>query len=68
MENRYLAEFDHPVQGSVTIPGYPVQFSACNAGTWRAAPKLGEHTDEVLQQMGLSNSDIENLRRDGIVK
>jgi crotonobetainyl-CoA:carnitine CoA-transferase CaiB-like acyl-CoA transferase len=68
LENGYLAEFDHPVQGSVTIPGYPVQFSACNAGTWRAAPKLGEHTDEVLQQMGLSKSAIENLRRDGIVK
>ena len=68
LENGYLAAFDHPVQGPVTIPGYPVHFSACNAGTWKAAPQLGEHTDEVLQQVGLSNADIENLRNDGIIK
>jgi formyl-CoA transferase len=68
LENGYLAAFNHPVQGPVTIPGYPVHFSACNAGTWKAAPQLGEHTDEVLQQMGFSNADIENLRSDGIIK
>ena len=67
-ENGYLAAFNHPVQGPVTIPGYPVHFSACNAGTWKAAPKLGEHTDEVLHQMGLSKEDIESLRNDGIIK
>jgi crotonobetainyl-CoA:carnitine CoA-transferase CaiB-like acyl-CoA transferase len=68
LENGYLAEFDHPVQGSVTIPGYPVQFSACNAGTRRAAPRLGEHSEEILQQLGLSDSEIKKLRSDGIVK
>lgn len=68
LANGYLAAFDHPVQGPVTIPGYPVHFSACNAGTCNAAPQLGEHTDEVLQQMGLSSSDIASLRNDGIIK
>ena len=56
------------VQGPIAIPGYPVHFSACNAGTWKAAPKLGEHTDEVLQQIGFSKAAIESLRSDGIVK
>lgn len=68
LANGYLAAFEHPVQGTVAIPGYPVHFSACNAGTRSAAPQLGEHTDEVLQQLGLSNSDIEGLRIDGIIK
>ena len=68
LENGYLAAFDHPVQGQVTIPGYPVYFGACNAGTRRAAPQLGEHTDEVLQQLGLSSPEIESLRNDGIIK
>ncbi len=68
LENGYLTALDHPVQGAVTIPGYPVHFSACNAGTRRAAPKLGEHTDEVLQQMGLTREDIDSLRSDGIIK
>ena len=68
LENGYLAAFDHPVQGPVTIPGYPVHFGACNAGTRRAAPQLGEHTDEVLQQLGLSSPEIESLRNDGIIK
>ncbi len=68
LENGYLAAFDHPVQGPVTIPGYPVHFSACTAGTRKAAPKLGEHTDEVLQRIGLSRADIDRLRRDEIIK
>lgn len=68
LENGYVTAFDHPVQGPVTIPGYPVNFSVCNAGTWKAAPKLGEHTDEVMRQMGLSNSDIESLKAEGIIK
>jgi crotonobetainyl-CoA:carnitine CoA-transferase CaiB-like acyl-CoA transferase len=68
LENGYLAAFDHPVQGPVSVPGYPVHFSACNAGTRSAAPQLGEHTDEILQRMGLSSSDIESLRNDAVIK
>ncbi len=68
LENGYLMPFTHPVQGMVTIPGYPVQFSKCRAGTRSAAPKLGEHTDLVLQGLGYSEHDIEKLKKVEVVQ
>ena len=68
LDNGYLVPFDHPVQGAVTIPGYPVHFSACDVGTKSAAPGLGEHTDSVRQKMGYSRQDIEQFRKDVVIK
>jgi len=68
LENDYLMPFTHPVQGPVTIPGYPVQFSKCRAGTRSAAPKLGEHTDLVLQNLGFSSAEIEKLKKGKVVQ
>ena len=68
LQNGYLVDFDHPVQGPIKIPGYPVHFSACEAGTTTAAPQLGEHTDKVLQELGYARQDIEQLKKDGVVK
>jgi len=67
LDNGYLVPFDHPVQGAVTIPGYPVHFSACDAGTRTAAPRLGEHTDSILKQLGYSGQDIKKFKRDKII-
>lgn len=68
LKNGYLVAFDHPVQGPIKIPGYPVHFSACAAGTTAAAPQLGEHTDRILQELGYSRQDIEELKKDGAIK
>jgi crotonobetainyl-CoA:carnitine CoA-transferase CaiB-like acyl-CoA transferase len=68
LENDYLMPFTHPVQGAITIPGYPVQFSKCRAGTRSAAPKLGEHTDWVLQKLGYSGPEIDRLKKNKIVQ
>lgn len=68
LANNYLVPFDHPVQGHVKIPGYPIHFSACQAGTQTAAPKLGEHTDFVMQKLGYSEQDIEKLKKDRVIQ
>ncbi len=68
LENDYLMPFSHPVQGAITIPGYPVQFSKCRAGTRSAAPKLGEHTDWVLQKLGYSEPEIDILKKSKVVQ
>ncbi|CAB1074439.1 L-carnitine dehydratase/bile acid-inducible protein F [Olavius algarvensis Delta 1 endosymbiont] len=67
LENNYLVPFTHPVQGTVAIPGYPVEFSKCQAGTRSAAPNLGEHTDLVLRNLGYSSNDIKQLKKDEVV-
>jgi crotonobetainyl-CoA:carnitine CoA-transferase CaiB-like acyl-CoA transferase len=68
LANDYVVPFDHPTLGTVKLPGYPVTFSACHAGTRRAAPSLGQHTDEVLREIGYEDSEMETLREEGVIK
>lgn len=66
--NGYLVDVVHPHLGEVRIPGYPVRFGAHHAGPRTAAPDLGEHTQEVLSELGYDVHSIEDLRRRKIVK
>ena len=66
--NGYSMPFTHPVLGDVPIPGYPIHFSAQRPGTTCAAPGIGQHTDEILNELGYSGEDIKSLRANGTVK
>jgi crotonobetainyl-CoA:carnitine CoA-transferase CaiB-like acyl-CoA transferase len=65
--NNYVTPFKHRVLGDIQMPGYPIQFSACDTDTLTAAPQLGEHTDEILADLGYSKEDIKDLRNADIV-
>lgn len=68
MENNYIIDFDHPVFGKIKIPGFPARFSECDIKTTSAAPKLGEHTDEVLTEIcGYSEDEIKIMREDEVI-
>ncbi len=62
-----IAEVDHPTAGRVRAPGIPVRLSGTPPSVRRHPPELGEHTDEVLRELGYSKADIAALRRDGAV-
>jgi crotonobetainyl-CoA:carnitine CoA-transferase CaiB-like acyl-CoA transferase len=66
--NGYIVDFDLAPFGSVAIPGFPIQFMGQEAGMRSRAPGLGEHTDEILSEIGLLDSEIQSLRETGIVK
>ena len=51
----------------VTVPGAPYKFSATPWAIRRPAPRLGEHTAEVLSEAGVSGDDIAALRADHVV-
>ena len=59
-------EFDHPVVGRARLPRHPTQFHATPASLGFGAPALGQHTDEVLGELGLG-AQIERLRAAGVV-
>jgi crotonobetainyl-CoA:carnitine CoA-transferase CaiB-like acyl-CoA transferase len=68
IENGYLMDFDHPTLGKIKIPGYPIHFNGNSLQASRAAPDLGEHTDEILTEVGeYSRAEIERFREDGVI-
>lgn len=46
---------------------HPVEFSASNTGLQRPPPRLGEHTDEILAELGYNAADISRLHDQGVV-
>jgi CoA:oxalate CoA-transferase len=60
--NRYLIEVDHPTWGRTKQVGFPWDFSETPASWRREAPKLGQHTEEILKEIGYSEEDIRQLR------
>jgi 2-methylfumaryl-CoA isomerase len=63
-----FAEVAHPAIGAVLTPRTPLDFSRAEARPPAAAPKLGEHTDEVLAGvLGLSDGEIGKLHDEGVV-
>jgi crotonobetainyl-CoA:carnitine CoA-transferase CaiB-like acyl-CoA transferase len=54
-------ELDHPTEGKIRQARPPARFSASPASVHRLAPGLGEHTREVLCEVGYSQAEIGDL-------
>ena len=52
----------HPRLGEIPVVGTPVKFSRMRAGVRRSAPLLGEHTDEILKELGFGKDQITAMR------
>ncbi|MDJ0849565.1 MAG: CoA transferase [Myxococcota bacterium] len=65
--NQLLVESEHPHAGPMRETRPAARFDATPAGIRRPAPLLGEHTDEILREVGLGDVDIARLRGTGIV-
>ena len=64
-DNQLLVEDTHPRAGPMRQPRPAVRFEATPASLRRPAPGLGEHTDEVLTEVGYSELEIAALRESG---
>ena len=63
----FFVEQHHPQAGTLTIPGAPFRMSASPWALTRPAPRLGEHTPEVLGTAGVSPAGLARLRATGVV-
>ena len=62
-----VQELPHPTLGRVKGLGNPVKMSATPPVMTRVAPALGEDTDAILRELGLSDGEIAALRADKVV-
>ncbi len=58
--------FEHHVTGPTRIPRHPTRFTTTPASLGRLSPALGQHTDEILTEIGLTDR-IATLRSQGVV-
>ena len=58
---------EHPEIGSIEVLGSPVTLSRTPGGVRTPTPEKGEHSDEILSDLGFSAEDIQQLRKDEVV-
>ena len=63
----FFLEMDHPELGPVTMPGRPFLMSETPWSLRRPAPLLGQHTEEVLREIGYPPERVQELRAAGVV-
>ncbi len=65
--NGFVATFDHPAVGPITMPTVPVNFSESAYSSAETSPAYGEHTAEVLHLLGFGEAEADTLLARGIV-
>jgi crotonobetainyl-CoA:carnitine CoA-transferase CaiB-like acyl-CoA transferase len=60
-------QISHPRMGSTKLIGSPINLSDTPPRFFRAAPLLGEHTEEILGRLGYDNEAMKELRTSGVI-
>ncbi len=66
--NNYFINVQHPEWGRTKMVGFPWDFSETPASWRREAPAFGQHTEEILSELGYNSADIANLKEEGVIQ
>jgi len=61
VHNGTFVEYEHPTEGKVKTPGFPIKFTRTPSSVRRGAPLAGQHTREILGELGWSTERIDGL-------
>jgi len=67
LENEMVVEINHPITGPVKMLGIPFELSETPGAIRGPSPLLGQHTREVLLELGYSEAEIETLGQQGVI-
>jgi formyl-CoA transferase len=65
--NKLIRQYEHAAAGRLNCVGHPVTFVGEERSAGLPPPMLGQHTEEILQEMGFSTAQIAELRRQEVV-
>ncbi len=57
----FWQSFEHPTEGQLKMPGFASKFSKTPASIRKHAPKLGEHSKEILAEAGIDEKTIDKM-------
>lgn len=66
--NKMLRIMHDPINGDYTVIDNPIKMSRTPAEPFGPAPELGEHSEIILQEAGLSKIEIEQMAKNGIIR
>jgi formyl-CoA transferase len=66
-ENDYIAQLEHPSGKPVRLLRLPFQFTRMDVRPRSLAPELGQHTEEVLLEMGYSWDELSQLKEQNVI-
>lgn len=64
----FISATEHPTEGVIRTIGIPTSWSATAPSPINPAPRLGQHSEEILSIAGCSRTEIDDLVRDGVVR
>lgn len=67
LHRNMLVNMEHPTAGEVSMTGLPMKFSETPGEVETPPPLLGEHTADVLAELGYSAEAVEELREKGVI-
>jgi len=67
IHNGTFVEYDHPTEGHVKTPGFPIKFSKTPSTVDRGAPVTGQDTRDILTEAGYDAAAIDRLASQGVI-
>jgi crotonobetainyl-CoA:carnitine CoA-transferase CaiB-like acyl-CoA transferase len=61
-----IVEIEHPLDGKIKNVGFPVKFSATPYSIKLPPPARGEHSEQILLELGYSSHELEEMKREGV--
>jgi len=67
VENEYIVNFNHPALGEIKAVGMPVKFGKTPGRLRRPAPEFGQHSEEILLEVGYKWEDIVRFKDEEVI-